>query len=125
MDIAFDNPENLKHRSDAVVCNGLAFISGALPSETSADMAGQTTQVLAQLDERLARAGTDKANILSATIWLTDLEGDVAAMNRVWNAWVVPGRLPARACVQSGLQHGAKIEIALVAAVPTAPIMNS
>lgn len=120
MDITFDNPENLKHRSDTVIYNGLAFVSGALASDTSADIAGQTAQVLAQLDERLSRAGTDKGNILSATIWLTDVDGDVATVNRAWNAWVVPGRLPARACVQAGLQRGAKIEIALVAAVPAA-----
>lgn len=120
MELTFDNPENLKHRSDAVVFNGLAFISGALASDVSADIAGQTTQVLAELDKRLARAGTDKGHILSATVWLTDVEADVATVNAVWNAWLVPGRAPARACVQAGLQHGAKIEIALVAAVPQA-----
>ncbi len=44
VELTFDNPENLKHRSDAVVFNGLAFISGALASDVSADIAGQTTQ---------------------------------------------------------------------------------
>ncbi|MFE1602160.1 Rid family hydrolase [Methylobacterium sp. ID0610] len=65
-----------------------------------------------------SRAGTDKANILSAPIWLTDVNGDVAAVNAVWNAWLVPGRQPARACVQAGLRAGATVEIAIVAAVP-------
>jgi enamine deaminase RidA (YjgF/YER057c/UK114 family) len=119
MTITFDNPESLKHRSDAVIYNGIAHISGALASDVSADITGQTEQVLAQLDDRLARAGTDKRNILSATIWLTDLN-EVGAVNKVWNAWVVAGRVPARACVQAGLQHGAKIEIALIAAIATA-----
>jgi enamine deaminase RidA (YjgF/YER057c/UK114 family) len=119
MDVTFHNPGNLKHRADAVVYNGVAYISGALASDTAAGITPQTADVLAQLEERLARAGTDKSNILSATIWLADLN-DVEAVNKVWNLWVTPGRIPARACVQAGLQHGAKIEIALIAAVPTA-----
>ncbi|MCJ2127184.1 RidA family protein [Methylobacterium sp. J-077] len=118
MDINFQNPGNLKHRSDTVIYNGVAYVSGAVPSDVSVDIAGQTDQVLAELDARLARAGTDKSNILSATIWLEDVNGDAAAFNQVWNAWVAPGRLPARACVQAALQVGARVEVAIIAAVP-------
>ncbi|AWN38366.1 Rid family hydrolase [Methylobacterium radiodurans] len=120
MQIAYDNPDDLKHRSDAVVFNGLAYISGALPHDVSAAVADQAAQVLSQLDARLRRVGTEKSNILSAAIWLADVDGDVAAFNQVWNAWVVPGRLPARVCVQAALQGNAKVEIAIVAAVPAA-----
>ncbi|RTE93646.1 RidA family protein [Bradyrhizobium sp. LVM 105] len=114
------NPGNFKHRSDAVIHNGVAYVSGAVPSDTSLDIKGQTAQVLAELDRRLAAAGTDKSELLSATIWLTDVNGDVAGFNEVWNAWVVPGRQPARAAVQAALQVGAKVEVAVIAAVRSA-----
>jgi enamine deaminase RidA (YjgF/YER057c/UK114 family) len=118
MTITYQNPGNFKHRSDTVIHNGVAYVSGAVPADTSLDIRGQVAQVLAELDQRLARAGTDKSNLLSATIWLTEVNRDVAAFNEVWNAWVVPGRLPARACVQAALQVGALVEVAIIAAVP-------
>ncbi|NYT82586.1 RidA family protein [Alcaligenaceae bacterium] len=117
MDITYNNPGNLKHRSDTVIHNGIAYVSGAIPFDSSADIAGQARQVLAQLDERLAAAGSSKERILSATIWMHDVNRDVAAFNTVWNQWVVPGRVPARSCVQAVLQQGALLEIALLAAI--------
>jgi enamine deaminase RidA (YjgF/YER057c/UK114 family) len=116
--IAYLNPGKLKHRSDAVVHNGIVHVSGAVPSDVSQDIQGQTAQVLAELDRRLAAAGTDKSKLLSATIWLADVNGDVRAFNEVWNAWLVPGREPARATVEAGLQVGAGLEIAVIAAAP-------
>jgi enamine deaminase RidA (YjgF/YER057c/UK114 family) len=117
MSIVYQNPGSFKHRSDTVIFNSVAYISGAVPSDNSLDIRGQTIQVLAELDKRLAAAGTSKANLLSATIWLTDVNRDVAAFNEVWNAWVVPGRQPARAAVQADLQVGAMVEVAITAAV--------
>ena len=56
--------------------------------------------------------------MLSATIYLRDIEADFAAMNDVWNAWVPEGHAPARVCVQA---HMAKptmlVEIAVIAMV--------
>ena len=118
MTATYHTPGNFRHRSDSVVANGIAYVSGTVPSDPSLDIKGQTGQVLEALDKRLAQAGTDKGNLLSATIWLADVNGDVAAFNEVWNAWVVPGRLPARACVEATLQAGARVEIAVIAAVP-------
>jgi enamine deaminase RidA (YjgF/YER057c/UK114 family) len=117
MDIVYKNPANLKHRSDSVIHNGVVYISGAIPADSSADIKTQAQQVLASLDERLAEGGTSKARLLSATIWMADVNRDVGAFNAVWNEWVAPGRLPARACVQATLQQGALLEIALIAAV--------
>ena len=43
---------------------------------------------------------------------------DLAAMNVVWDAWVVPGRTPARATVQARLNDPKmKVEIMVVAAI--------
>ena len=88
-----------------------------IPEDVSQDIAGQTRQALGEIDSLLAKGGSDKTRILSAVIWLSDI-GDFAAMNAVWDAWVVPGQAPARATVQAKLSDPAmKIEIMVVAAI--------
>lgn len=119
MSAIYQNPGNLKHRSDTVIHNGIAHVSGAVSADRSLDIRGQTKLVLAELDRRLSAASTDKSNLLSATIWLADVTRDVAAFNEVWNAWLMPGRYPARAAVQATLRAGALVEVAVIAAVPT------
>ena len=57
-------------------------------------------RILEQVDQLLARAGTDKSSLISATIWLCSMD-DFAEMNAVWDAWVDAGNPPARACVES------------------------
>ena len=40
-----------------------------------------------------------------------------ADMNKIWDAWVVPGHTPARACVEAKLASPQwKVEIAVIAA---------
>ncbi|MCA0301762.1 MAG: RidA family protein [Proteobacteria bacterium] len=103
--------------SEATVCGDRMYLSGMIPEDTSADIAGQVRQVLAEIDALLARGGSDKSKILSAQVWLSDI-GDFAAMNAVWDAWVVPGQTPARATVQAALSEPAmKVEIMVVAAI--------
>jgi enamine deaminase RidA (YjgF/YER057c/UK114 family) len=106
----------LNHKSDAVVHNGLVFVSGITPKNTSADVQGQTREVLQKIEEILHEAGSDRSKLLSANIWLADV-ADYAAVNKVWNAWVVEGKQPARACVGATLAlPGILVEIAVVAA---------
>ena len=79
-------------------------------------MAGQTRQILSEIDRLLAAAGTDKTQILSTTIYLADIAtfGD---MNSVWDVWVPQGHLPARATVEAKLATpDYKVEIQVVAA---------
>ncbi len=65
-----------------------------------------------------SKPASDKTKILSATIYLPDM-ADFAAMNAVWERWVVPGHTPARATVQAKLALPEyKVEIQVVAAVP-------
>ena len=102
--------------SEASVYGDRMYLSGMIPEDTSQDIAGQTKQALGEIDSLLAKGGSDKARILSAVIWLADI-GDFAAMNKVWDAWVVPGQTPARATVQARLNDpDMKIEIMVVAA---------
>ena len=101
--------------SQAVVAGGLVFTAGQVAE--GATVAAQTEAVLAQIDALLARAGTSKANLVSATIWLTDM-ATFAEMNAVWDRWVVPGATPARATVGAPLAAPIfKVEIAVVAAL--------
>ncbi|MCL4761732.1 MAG: RidA family protein [Burkholderiales bacterium] len=96
---------------------GLCWLAGQVADDPKADIAGQTQQVLAQIDRLLAEAGTDKTKIASATIYLPDM-ADFAAMNAVWEAWVVPGTTPARATVEAKLAAAEyRIEIQVVAAL--------
>jgi len=88
--------------SGATAYGDLVFLAGQVAEDTSLDAAGQTREVLAAIDRLLALAGSDKTKILKANIWLADI-ADFAAMNAVWDAWVVPGATPARATVESRL----------------------
>jgi len=103
--------------SELAVHNGVAYLAGQVAEDASADIRGQTAQVLAQIDALLAMAGSDKSRILRAQIFLADLT-DFAAMNEVWEKWVVPGQTPPRATVQAALANPDwKIEIVITAAV--------
>lgn len=103
--------------SEMAVHNGVAYLAGQIPDDATADIRGQTAQVLAAIDALLAQAGTDKRRLLRAEIFLADI-GDIGAMNEVWDAWVAPGHTPPRATVQARLaQADWKIEIVVTAAV--------
>jgi enamine deaminase RidA (YjgF/YER057c/UK114 family) len=98
--------------------SGTAYLAGQVADDASADITGQTQQVLAQIDGLLFEAGSDKTKILSATIYLPDM-ADFAAMNAVWEKWVPEGQTPARATVQAKLARSDyRVEIQVVAAVP-------
>jgi len=103
--------------SEMAVHNGTVYLAGQVAGDATQDIRGQTRQVLAAIDVLLARAGSDKTKILRAQIFLADL-ADFAAMNAVWEAWVVPGQTPPRATVQAALARPQwKIEVVVTAAV--------
>ena len=103
--------------SELAVHNGVAYLAGQVPEDTSLDIVGQTSQVLEAIDALLAKAGTDKTRILRAQIYLADI-ADFAGMNQAWDAWVAAGHTPPRATVQAPLANpGWKVEIVVTAAV--------
>jgi enamine deaminase RidA (YjgF/YER057c/UK114 family) len=103
--------------SEAVVKGNRIYCSGMIPEDTSLDITGQVQQALFEIDSLLAKGGSDKTRILTATIWLADI-ADFAAMNAVWDAWVVPGQAPARATVQARMNDPRmKVEIMIVGAL--------
>jgi enamine deaminase RidA (YjgF/YER057c/UK114 family) len=104
--------------SDVVVHNGVAYLAGKVPGDTSGDIGAQTADVLKQIDALLAQAGTSKSNLLRAEIFLTDIK-EFAGMNKVWDAWVDGKATPARATIECKLARPEfKIEIMVIAAVP-------
>ncbi len=65
--------ESGSRMSQAVVANGIIYLAGQVANDTSADVEGQTRQVLAEIDRLLALAGCDKRQILSANVFLADI----------------------------------------------------
>ena len=88
--------------SRCVVRGDMVYLAGLTAGDRSADVKGQTQQILDKIDEYLARAGSDKSKLLQANLWITDM-ANFAAMNEVWNAWVDPDNPPVRACVHAEL----------------------
>ena len=102
--------------SQIVVHGDTVYLAGQVADDPSADVAGQTRQIVEKIDRYLAEAGTDKSKLLSATVWLSDIK-TFNEMNGVWDAWVSPGNPPARACVEAKLaQPQYRVEIGVIAA---------
>lgn len=103
--------------SQAVVHGDTVYLSGQVADDTSQGVAGQTAQILAKIDARLAEAGSDKSKLLSATLWITDMRY-FNEMNKVWDAWISPGDAPCRACVEAPLAAPQyQVEIMVIAAL--------
>ncbi|TVT57038.1 MAG: RidA family protein [Azoarcus sp. PHD] len=109
-----------RHRSNqrmsqVVASDSMVFLAGQVAKDATTDIAGQTAQILAQIEELLALAGTDKSNLLSANIWLPDIR-EFQSMNAVWDAWIDGANPPVRACVEARLARPElKVEIQVTA----------
>ncbi|PSC04055.1 hypothetical protein SLNSH_15715 [Alsobacter soli] len=103
--------------SDAVVHGNTVYLAGHVADAAKGkSVTEQTRDILAQIDETLEQAGTDKTKILSATIYLADIK-TFAEMNAVWDSWVSKGATPARATVEAKLAApDYTVEIVMVAA---------
>ena len=106
-----------KRLSEIVVHGNTVYLAGEVPDDGTLDITGQTEQVLTKIEKALREAGSDKSKLLSAQIFLPDMK-DFAAMNAVWEKWVVPGQTPARATIEAKLANPAyKVEIMCIAAL--------
>ena len=113
MEIQRINPR--EWNCQATVFGDLIFCSGMVADDKTLDMKAQTAQVLKKIDAVLARAGTNKSRILSATVYIADasLKDD---MNEAWMAWVDHANLPTRTAVGAVLTPGTKVEITVFVA---------
>jgi enamine deaminase RidA (YjgF/YER057c/UK114 family) len=103
--------------SQAVVHGSTIYLAGQVADQAKGKSVGeQTNEILAKIDGLLAETGSDKTNILSATIYLADI-ATFAEMNAAWEAWVASGHTPARATVEAKLAAPEyTVEIVCVAA---------
>jgi len=89
------------HRMSRIVeHNNTIYLCGQTAKDSTKNIQEQTVTTLEKVEELLEKAGSDKEHILSVTIYLRDMK-DFAAMNEIWDAWVVDGHQPARACVEA------------------------
>ena len=102
-------------RSRMVRYNGVVYLAGQF-ADNGGDVATQTRETLAKIDELLLRAGTDKSRLLQAEVWITTM-ADFEAMDAVWKEWVAPGNAPTRCCCAVELgDKDMRVEIMVTAA---------
>lgn len=108
--------------SQAVTANGLVYTAGVIPLDPeSMELVGttieqQTERVMQSLKALLADAGSDLANVIKTTCFLSDL-GDYAAFNEVYAKYFTESK-PARSAVEvAGLPKGALVEIEAIALI--------
>ncbi len=105
--------------SDGYVAGNTLYVAGQQgPDEhgkvTGTDISFQTEHAIAAVEKVVKKAGFQMSDIVSVTVYVTDLN-DVPAMNKVYIK-LMPDPKPARATVQvAGLIGGAKIEISAIA----------
>ncbi|HEX8143376.1 MAG TPA: Rid family detoxifying hydrolase [Pyrinomonadaceae bacterium] len=119
-----DAPAPGGHYSQAVIHNGLVYVSGQLPinPQTGEKVLGpieeQTRQVLENIGAVLRAAGSDLSRVLKMTIYVSDISL-WSAVNEVY-AQVMGDARPARAVVPTReLHYGFLVEIEAIAATDT------
>ncbi len=91
-----------KRMSQIVKHNDLIYLSGQVGNKDTKDLKKQTSEVLEKIENLLNDAESDKSKILSATIYLTDINF-FEDMNEVWDNWLPENCAPARATVEAKL----------------------
>lgn len=109
----FDFDTRIHH---GVIHNGTVYLTGQVGTPgTSAE--AQMAEVLAKIDGLLAKAGTDRSNILHVQMWLDDIR-DFDAVNKVWDAWMPMDHAPARSSGEGRMARpGMLVELIVTAAL--------
>ena len=107
--------------SQAISVGGMVYVSGMLGIDPASGalketVAEQAEQALKNLCAVLEAAGTNAANVVKTTVFLTDM-GAFAAVNEIYDRYFT-APFPARSCVQvSALPKGGQFEIEAIAAL--------
>ena len=116
-------PEAIGPYSQAIEVDGWLYTSGQVALDPSSgemladDFDGQARRVLENLDAVLGTAGCGFADVVKATVYLTDF-ADFPALNKLY-AEAMGSHRPCRSTVQvTALPKGARLEIDLVARIP-------
>jgi 2-iminobutanoate/2-iminopropanoate deaminase len=105
----------------AVRVGNTIYVSGQVPVDEHGkivgdDVAGQTAQVLRNLERVLASAGATPADVVKTLVILTEVKRDFAAMNGVYSEFFAEPR-PARSTIGAQLAIDILVEIEAVAVV--------
>jgi len=116
-------PKAIGPYSQAIMANGLIFVSGQIPIDpekgeiVSSTIEEQAHQVFKNIKAILEEAGSSMADVVKATVYLSDMN-DFARMNTVY-AQYFPEPYPARAAFQvARLPRDVKIEVEVIALAP-------
>lgn len=106
--------------AQAVVHKGLIYTSGQIPINPATgnieatDIAGQTEQIMKNLQAVLEAAGSSLNRVIKTTCFLHDIN-DFAAFNEVYARYIT--ETPARSCVGNlNLPKGVLAEVEVIAA---------
>jgi 2-iminobutanoate/2-iminopropanoate deaminase len=124
-DLEFINPASFGAQafpfSQGVRAGNLLFVAGQSAFDEHGKTVGigdireQTRYTLRRLRTVLEEAGGDLSNVVTATVFLTDL-GDFAAYNEVW-AEAFGDHRPARATVRADLLFDFMVEVQAIAVI--------
>ena len=109
--------------NQAIVAQGeMVFVAGQIPLDPQSgtivgngDIAGQTEQVMANIEAILTAARAGFQDVVKTSVFLSDLE-NFSAMNEVYSQYFDPANAPARACVEvARLPKDVLVEIECIA----------
>ena len=112
-------PQAIGPYSQAIVANGLLFVSGQIPvnpvdGSIDTDVKKQTEQSLANVKAILAAEGKTVADVVKTTVFIKNMN-DFAAVNEVYGS-VFNVNPPARSCVEvARLPKDVLVEIEVIA----------
>jgi 2-iminobutanoate/2-iminopropanoate deaminase len=115
-------PKAIGPYSQAVVSNGIAYLSGQIPNDpvtgqlVEGDIAAQTERVLQNLKAVLEACGASMESVLKVSVFLKDM-ADFPKMNEVYGRYFA-STPPARSTVQAArLPRDVSVEIDAIASV--------
>lgn len=113
-------PKAIGPYSQAVIHNGLAYLSGQIPLDPATgqvvegDIVVQTERVLGNISAVLEACGSSLEKVLKTTVFLKNI-GDFPKMNEVYGRYFA-GAVPARSTIEAAkLPRDAQIEIDCIA----------
>ena len=108
-------PSVFPTRSRAAIHNGIVT-TVATADVKAPSLYEQARDALRVIDRNLAEAGTTKAGILTAIVYIADMSRK-PELNRAWDEWVDRENLPMRACLGVALEGDDLVEIVVTATV--------
>jgi len=108
--------------SRAIKAGGFVFVTGQIPFKdgqvmTTGTVEEQTRAVLEEIKATLAQAGCGLSDVVKAMVWLRD-RADFPGFNAIY-AEYFPHEPPARSAVVSELLVDVRVEVEVIACMPS------